>query len=190
MKKNYVIAVCGLSGVGKSTLIRSVSSRADFLHWTASDLIKAQLNKKAGVENSSEQLRKGDVKSNQTILVDGFKDQAQHHGAVIILDCHTLIDTPTGIEYISSTVFEDIGVSKFLFLWDEPREIKKRREHDVDRVRPICSAEELSDHQSLSLSFTVKIATLLQVPLTLVSDVESGAVEILSSIKFGETSLN
>lgn len=190
MKKNYVIAVCGLSGVGKSTLIRSISSRADFLHWTASELIKAQLNKKAGVENSSEQLRKGDIENNQTILIDGFKEQAQHHEAVIVLDCHTLIDTPAGIEYIPSEVFENIGISKFLFLWAEPREIKKRREKDVNRDRPIRSSEQLSDHQSLSLSATIQIATQLKVPLTLVTDIESGAVELLSSIEIGEKSLN
>jgi adenylate kinase family enzyme len=53
-----VIAVLGLSGVGKTMLVNRVSEQKELLHLTASDLIKARL------AQTSEQLRKGAVADN------------------------------------------------------------------------------------------------------------------------------
>jgi adenylate kinase len=74
-----IIAVLGISGVGKSTLVAKAAGQKGLLHLKASDLIKARLAR----PQSSEQLRQGPVLNNQARMLAEFANRiaATDHSA-------------------------------------------------------------------------------------------------------------
>ena len=63
----------GLSGVGKSTLLKKVGKRVSFLHLQASHLIQNELVFQTSVTQTSEQLRNGPIINNQAHLISAFQ---------------------------------------------------------------------------------------------------------------------
>lgn len=63
------IAILGLSGVGKSTLIGKIRDTVPLLHLQASALIKAEQAHREKSPDSSEALRTGAVIDNQLLMV-------------------------------------------------------------------------------------------------------------------------
>ncbi len=124
-----IIALAGLSGAGKTTLIRRVADQATLVHLSASDLIKAQIKLENEEERTSEALRSGNIPYNQDRLVTAFTAIAQSLTKHIILDCHTVIDTPVGIQRIPVEVFRAIEITDFIFLvltqWNSAKGEKK-----------------------------------------------------------------
>lgn len=66
------IAFVGISGVGKSTFLKTVMSTTPFLHLEASKLIKEELALVQQQIQTSEELRTGAVLGNQELLVRAF----------------------------------------------------------------------------------------------------------------------
>lgn len=176
-----ISAVVGLSGAGKTTLIRTASEIVDFVHLSASDLIKAQIKRDEGSELGSEILRLGSIPDNQTRFVEAFKAQASGVGKHIVLDCHTMIDTPSGLERVPTGTFRAVMVSEFIFLYVDPAEIFKRRSQDVDRIRPCRRIDELGDQQELALQATYEISNALEIPITVLG--EEAETELISVLR-------
>lgn len=87
---------------------------------------------------------------------------------LIVLDGHTIIDTPDGLIEISPSVFSAINVSRFVVLVDEVEKIALRRLSDTRRMRPARSHEELAEHQQRSVLSAYRAAIALSVPLFIV----------------------
>lgn len=162
-----IIALVGLSGVGKTTSLRSFGQDLSFQHLQASALIRDQIKQQSEAALSADALRLGDIDENQRLLVVGFHAVHRSELDLIVLDGHTVIDTPNGLTEISSSVFSDIGVTEFVFIAEEPSIIFERRLNDVSRSRPVRSAEELRTHQEVALLTAFKSALTLQKPLTI-----------------------
>ena len=69
---NDVIAVFGLSGVGKSWLISRFAEGHEVLHLQASQLLKDAKAAVSGIVTTSEELRTGPVIDNQALLISAF----------------------------------------------------------------------------------------------------------------------
>lgn len=179
MADRHVLALAGLSGAGKTTLIAAVRDQCAISHFSASDLIKEQINLERNEPKTSEDLRVGDVAGNQDRLSLAFRRTAAEVQGDIILDCHTLIDTPSGLLEISASVFESVGVTDFAFLMVEPRELHHRRTMDSTRSRPSRTLSELEYQQQRALDVTRTIASSLAVPFHVVS---AAPVEALITI--------
>lgn len=164
MRKRRVIALTGLSGAGKTTLVRAVSRELSISHFSASDLIKDQIATKTRAVQTSEDLRGGPITSNQHHLVAGFLSSTRDITGDIVLDCHTLVDSPQGIQEISVDVFMSLGIDLMLFLNVEPGELERRRRLDVGRSRPPRSAAELASQQSRARSLAFDIAGEMGIP--------------------------
>ncbi|WP_149541214.1 ATP-binding protein [Siccirubricoccus phaeus] len=154
-----VVAVVGLSGVGKSTLLQKLNEGQIFRHFQASVLIREQ---KAAMNEMSAQdiLRLGNIEDNQRLLVEGFKRATDNMTGLIVLDGHTIIDTPAGIVVIHPDVFRDMGVSRFVFVYEDPAVIALRRAGDSSRKRPLRTEDELREQQEMALicAFRASIA--------------------------------
>lgn len=85
-EKRRNIALAGLSGAGKSTLIRAVLKENDFVHLSASDLIKEYIKDRDGQHKTSEKLRLGNITDNQACFVEAFEEKVQSIDRHIILD--------------------------------------------------------------------------------------------------------
>ena len=161
-----IIAVAGVSGVGKSTFIKNISIELEVQHLQASFLIKEAARERdlKGLEQDA--LRDLDIDENQALLIHGF-NKHKDKSAVVVLDCHTVIDTLNGLVAISPVVFKEIGVSHMIILTDDPAVILSRREKDQGRSRPKRNEFEIESYQYNSILQGYKISQEIEIPLTI-----------------------
>ncbi len=163
-----IIALVGISGVGKSTLLEACFESSKFQHLQASQLIKTEREQLTSAAIDPDELRSGDITENQKLLIAGFHRSKDPTAPAVILDGHTVIDTPTGLVEIEPDVFRDIGVTGFIFLSASPAELHKRRSNDTSRNRPQREAGQLRDHQERAILSAFRAALHLQVPLSVI----------------------
>ena len=176
------VALVGLSGVGKSTLLKKAGERVSFLHLQASQLIKDELERKSSVTRTSEELRTDVVIENQTLLITAFRREAAMHDGLIVLDGHVLVDTQNGLIEIPAAVFDELGVEHFIVLQEHSSHIHNQRLRDGTRARPQRTEVELADHQRWSFVATANIALELGCPVSLLtSQHEDELLRILTS---------
>lgn len=161
------IALLGLSGVGKTTMLNRLSGRVAFTHLEASRLIKAEQARRSIVAQSSEALRTGPVLDNQALLVAGFKHEARTIDGSIVFDGHSVIDGGNGLIKIPVDVFAPLEIQAICILQAPPADILARRQGDTARARPARSANALAEHQELAIEVARAIAEQLNLPFSL-----------------------
>ncbi|MBS0234844.1 MAG: AAA family ATPase [Proteobacteria bacterium] len=174
-----VIALVGISGVGKSTLLRSAAESVRFQHLQASALIKEAKELQSSSRVVTDDLRTADITDNQVLLVKGFGNARDPSQALLILDGHTIIDTPSGLITIEPSVFAAVGVTEFIFVADEPKTILSRRANDTSRNRPERSAIELAHHQEQAVLAAFTAALNLRVPLHMLTPNQLDALLVI-----------
>lgn len=162
-----IFAFLGLSGVGKSTMLRQLLNHIDFQHLQASEIIKTAKSQKTRVD-TSDQLRFRNIDENQAILINEFWDRVDRQKKFVVLDGHSIIDTPDGIKEIDPRVFEELSLSHVIFLADNPSAIYLRRGNDITRNRPPREERELGYQQNIALISAWKISIHVGVPLSIV----------------------
>jgi adenylate kinase len=158
------VALTGISGVGKSTLIKLLSASIEFEHLQASALIKSGRNG-AGDAVTQDQLRSTDLNENQRFLIDGFRLAIESKSGLIILDGHTVIEKGDEIVRIGAFVFREIGISSMIFLEDDPLAIAERRRGDTNRIRPLPDVDKLTQIQNVSREQAAAICHSLGIAL-------------------------
>jgi len=153
------VAVLGLSGVGKSTLIKQVQSSTPVVHLQASALIKAEQEFRSQRSDDSEALRTGAVLDNQALLVAAFHRATKGVELPIIFDGHSIIDGRDGLIEVPSSVFREFGLNAIYFLGADPEAIAERRRGDFGRERPFRDVETLRNQQELAMAVAQRIAT-------------------------------
>lgn len=167
--KQEIVALVGVSGVGKSTLLRGLTHRISFQHLQASDLILHASEMEEDGNVNKDDLAKRNIVSNQEKLVKGFKAKKSVQERLIILDSHTVIDTPDTYVYIEPRVFAKMGVSKIIMLSDEPQTILNRREKDNERIRPSRTIQEIERLQVEVVAHSFKISLALKIPVLILN---------------------
>jgi len=160
-----IVAFVGVSGVGKSTLLKKLSECCAFQHLQASALIAEMRSAEGVAKSSSDHLRLANIDENQELLTRAFHVKRNPEISLIIIDGHTLIDTPSGLIDIGAPVFAELGVTQFVFLADDPQSIFERRLRDQTRNRPKRSVEELDHQQTQALLSAFRASVQLNVPL-------------------------
>lgn len=177
--RQSVIAVVGISGVGKSTMLRTAVASIPFQHLQASALIKEAKELQSSGTVATDDLRTKDITDNQALLIKGFSNRRDPVAALIVIDGHTIIDAPSGLIIIEPSVFAAMGVTEFIFIADDPMAILSRRANDKSRNRPERSTIELAHHQEQAVLAAFSAALNLAVPLHIFT---SGQIEALREI--------
>jgi adenylate kinase len=163
------IAFIGISGVGKSTFLAKFAETLAFQHLQASAVIRERRNGNFAPTIEIDSLREVDIDENQRFLVEGFEHLSDKNANCVILDGHSIIDTPSGLIKIDPVVFSTIGISHFVFLYDRPDKIFARRQADSARSRPSRTVEELSHHQNEAVLSAFNAARYSHVPMDIIS---------------------
>ena len=178
-----VVAVFGLSGVGKSWLSARFAESHGLLHLQASHLLKNATAARSGVQTTSEQLRTGAVIDNQELLISAFQAERQAATKAILFDGHCLIDGKAGLIDIPASVIEAIAPCGIIFVHAEPATIFDRRVADTSRERPSRSAAELHDHQERARAICTSYAEGLKLPMhTVEAGDETGFASAVAAI--------
>jgi adenylate kinase len=160
-----VVAFTGLSGVGKSTLIKTLAASVPLEHLQASALIKEGRQAVGDAVITQDQLRLFDIDENQNLLIRGFRLKARAIMGLIILDGHTVIESDDGLTRIDARVFGAIGIDSMIFLADDPEAIAQRRLNDPARKRPVPRVDKLRLIQEVAREHASAICRTLDIPL-------------------------
>jgi len=140
------LGVFGISGVGKTTLIRQyLSIRPNILSISAGRILQDRSGR------SGEDLRRGaanSVQDTQAGLIEGFAEfRAANQGYGVIFDGHTVIDSDSGIVDVPLDIIIGLNLSAFVYIRDASESIARRRAADTARQRPERTSEILALHQ-------------------------------------------
>lgn len=163
-----VIAVFGISGVGKTWLASRLAAKRGMRHVQAGELMRQAREVLEGRPTTAEDLRKGPVLDNQTLLLLAFNEVRAAERRHIIFDGHSVVDTGTGLVEVPVAVIEGLCPGGIVFIRDEPHNIAVRRSDDPLRRRPQRSAAELAQHQRLALKVCEQYCAELNIPIVVV----------------------
>ncbi len=177
-----VALVVGVSGVGKSYVIGRCAANAGFIHVQASEVLRQAKADLLARTVDREELRKGQVLDNQTLLSEAFGKLRARQSRPIIFDAHNIIDTDDGYVEIPLDVFRLIDPYVVIALSGDPESILGHRTRDTDRVRPDRTSGQIAEYQALVIALAEKHARDLSVPFRLVGagDEEDFARAILA----------
>lgn len=147
-----VVAVFGLSGVGKTWLISRYAVSSEALHVQASQLLRQETTKLTGEAVTNEGLRKGAVLDNQSLLVQAFSKVAASATKPIIFDGHCVVDTGDRLIEIPSGVIKALLPSGIVFVHDRAAAIVARRAGDIARARLVRSEGEIELQQERAVA--------------------------------------
>lgn len=159
-----IAVVTGLSGVGKSWLLKNAQKREPMQVLSAGNLIAEQLKGGQPKSVAYDGLREQNIEANQRALELGFTQHLDPKSELVILDAHVVIDTPNGLNVIKTGVFSNIGASLVIFIEEEPSRILQYRSQDMSRKRPRRDQHTLTAQQKVAKERAQMIALELGVP--------------------------
>jgi adenylate kinase len=159
--KQSIIALVGISGVGKTTFVKQLADELPIQHLTAGTLIEAG---RAIKSSDRDQLRLANIDGNQQFLIEGFRQSRDGTKPHIVMDGHVVIHGPKGLEELSADVFHALNIDGMVHLSASPARILGHRGGDGKRDRPALSELEISEHQLRSVTVATSICQSLNVP--------------------------
>lgn len=164
-----VVAVFGLSGVGKSWLISRFARPGFALHVQASQLLRDEKAAITGQAVSSEALRTDAVLDNQSLLIRAFVRVLSSATVPVLFDGHCVVDSGTSLVEIPTEVIEALLISGIVYIQDTAAAIVARRAGDMARTRPARSEAEIALHQNHAVATCTRYANQLQIGLHFVT---------------------
>lgn len=177
------IAIFGVSGVGKTTLIRQfIGDGREYAHLQAGTLIKRALK-----TIPRDQLRVAtpdQIIKNQFLLIDEFwKEIEEYKYSTVIFDGHSIVDNNQEIIKIPTNVIKGLKPQEIIFVEDEPKYIHERRTGDQSRQRADISIAEIEKHQDLAKRQAESYAHEIGIPF---GAVKAGNLDTLKLLIEGE----
>lgn len=140
-----IILICGIHGVGKTTLCQFLKNN-NLFSYSASDFI---------VKNTN-------LERNQHEIIEGIKKITDKNQ--IILDGHTiLLDKDNNIWKIPLSFFQSLPLSKIIFIYEQPNIIKKRNKILRNKLKNF-SRKRIQQIQSQEKEYAQLIAYKLKIP--------------------------
>jgi adenylate kinase len=156
-----VVTVFGLSGVGKSWMISRYAASANVAHVQASQLMRTARAAQVGQAVTSEDLRRGPVLDNQSLLTDAFAKVLATEVRPIIFDGHCLVDVGDKPIEIPVEVIRQLQPIGIVLVYAPADEIIQRRESDTLRERPTRTADTLTAQHNQCVSICANYAEQL-----------------------------
>lgn len=174
-----IIAIFGISGVGKSILInRFIKHSPEWVHLQAGQLIKAELK---NVAHDKLRLEGNEaILKNQYLMIDAFwREIDTKQLSKVIFDGHSIIDTGTDILDIPVDVIQALKPNKLVFINIAPGTILTRRANDNSRDRPALSEEQIEEQQNRALRQVEVYSAALSVPVEILENPEKNGLSTI-----------
>lgn len=161
-----IVAVFGIPGVGKtSTIWRTLQKYPQCISLSVSRLIAESTATKNPTDNLRTKL-KNQILESQNIAIQGIKKVSQTYPRKLILvDAHSVIDNDQELIRIPIRVVESFEPSILVFIYDEPAQIRTRRQGDKKRMRADRTVDQITAEQSTALDTCREYSLSLQIRL-------------------------
>lgn len=169
-----VVLVCGVAGVGKTSLIRDFVAGRPWAVTLSAGTIIAEARRISDPERLRT-LPSNELERSQQLLVEGFSRILPTVAAsLLLLDAHTVIDGNDGLYCVPFDVFERLKLDGVIHVEAQSAVIWERRRLDTQRVRPQRSVSDLAEYQRLSAERACQISSRLS---TWIGHIEAGDQE-------------
>lgn len=179
VEKHKLIFVGGIHGVGKSTICNNACVNNNFIHLTASDLIKsASHNKFPFCLSSSKNVP--NIQDNQKLLILALQE-ATSKGGAFLLDGHfVLFDTGDKIQEIPLSTFKEIMPDELIVITGDPDIIQNRL---YDRDMQKYEVKTLREMQKKEVAHALTIGKKLNIKVNQVEmDNTKSFIEFLREV--------
>jgi adenylate kinase len=173
-----VVALVSLSGVGKTSALVTLTAKRPFQHLSASRLIR-EGRELSALSTTADTLHNANIDENQRLLIAGFKRAIDLAASFVVLDGHTVVETPSGLVPIGADVFGALAITDMIFLSAAPSEILQRRALDISRNRPPADMEQIEIYQERAMLEAFRVCCHLKIPLSVINGPSSSNLEKL-----------
>lgn len=149
--------ICGIYGVGKSTLCRNLSKATGIAQFSAGDLISDVNGEKYGVNKVVT-----DTNKNQDVLVERVTALIKTHPQIFLAGHFCIFNKNNGVEILPEEVFENLFIKKIVLLETDISVISKNLSQR-DGIK--YSDESLKSLQLYEHNQALQIAMKIGVPL-------------------------
>lgn len=167
-KQHKIFLIAGLSGIGKSSLIKAAASSSEGLvQLSAGQLISEKRSKIP--YDKLRQLSDNEILQNQYLLVSSFKEKLKSIplGYFILIDVHFVVETGKGTIKIPFDIIQGLRPTTIIHLAENPITILNRRSKDLLRDRPSIPEIDIFNHQKDSILLARSYADRLNTPFHL-----------------------
>ncbi len=142
------VVISGIPGVGKSTILDSVSKKSDYKIINFGSLM-FDIAKKENLVSNRDDIRKLNIETQKNIQKLTSNELGKMDN--IIIDTHMSIKSPSGyLPGLPEWVLKELNISSFFLIESKPEEIKKRRENDKTRERDNDTVDDIKEQQEIN----------------------------------------
>ena len=178
MEEQKRIGVFGISGVGKTTLIKRIFCRTaqKILHLEGSTLIKEAMNQSVTSEALRSSSSSNIYDNQEKLIAEYWKNIKNKSIEIVVFDGHCLIDNGQELVQIPLSVVDRLKLCHLIFVDDNPETIYQRRKEDNSRDRPVSTVNELQQLQNRALLVCEHYHLELKIPLLVISASDENAL--------------
>jgi len=162
-----VVIVVGVSGVGKTTVLKELEKFARSKNVNISVInvgtMMLEVAKSKNIANDRDKIRSLSIETQKELRKVSYATIAKiiNTSELVVIDTHYLVKTSKGYLIGLPKEFLDLLCpSSFVILEAPPEEIVERRRMDKDRVREEASLEEIELEQSITRYSVFTLAAL------------------------------
>jgi len=189
--RNVVIAT-GIPGVGKTTVIDGAVEAVDTEHGEEVKVINFgtemfEVASERGLVTDRDEMRKLPTSKQREIQrLAGESIAKKAEASLVIVDTHTLIETPNGFLIgLPEWVIKAIMPKTIVLVEAQPENIASRRSQDETRNRDVQLATEIRTHQEMCRAAAAAAGTLTGATVRIIKN-QQGKAE-LAAAKLAET---
>ncbi|NCO04301.1 MAG: AAA family ATPase [Alphaproteobacteria bacterium] len=163
-EKKRIVAVLGVSGVGKTTIINNfVSNYPLWLHIEAGKLLSNALPEIP--YDALKDLSDDAIIKNQFLIIDAFnKIVCQTEFKNIIFNGHMIIEKKNNYLLLPCSILSDIGIDEIIHIKEKPQTILKFKLSDDSRDRVYLTEEIIRKIQEKSIAHARECSMKLNIP--------------------------
>lgn len=139
-----LVGIFGLSGCGKTTIVRKMIDLCPLWNHTSASLLIKEYNG----EIAFDKINKNNIISNQDILINAVK--VIDSKPVFLLELHNVIELPNSLEIIDKNVIDSLNLDVSIFIYSSPLQIVNNRFSDLKK-RKISDVNEIKSIQKKSI---------------------------------------
>jgi len=153
-----VIVVTGISGVGKTTVMKKAAEGMD-IEFVTFGTIMIDIAKEIGLVKDRDEMRKltldqqRDLQIRAAEIAGGMKN--------VVVDTHCTIKTPKGyMPGLPESVIKKLKPNTIVLVEADPEEIYNRRLKDITRNRDPDSKDKIAEHQQMNRAVAMAYAAI------------------------------